>query len=73
VKIGVIASRLAQAGSPCDTLRMEYVSRVPSAPLDGLRDDFYTGAGRLISYKSDGSRHANFGGTLRKRREPWAR
>jgi hypothetical protein len=25
----------------CDTVRMEYVSRVPRAPLDGLIDDLY--------------------------------
>jgi hypothetical protein len=26
----------------CDTVRMEYVSRVPRAPLDGLIDDLYS-------------------------------
>ncbi|MDF3052199.1 MAG: transcriptional regulator, AraC family, partial [Geminicoccaceae bacterium] len=32
---------MAPAGRPCDTVRMEYVSRVPRAPLDGLIDDLY--------------------------------
>src|SRR5262249_54758293 len=41
VQIGVITSKMAQAGPPCDTVRMEYVSRVPRAPLDGLIDDLY--------------------------------